>query len=35
MMETIEYEKKILKIKMVILQDSTVYDSIELMINRF
>ena len=35
MMETIEYEKKILKIKMVILQDSTVYDSIELMINLF
>ena len=35
MMETIEYEKKIPKIKMVILQDSTVYDSIELMINRF
>ena len=35
MMETIEYEKKIIEIKMVILQDSTVYDSIELTINQF
>ena len=35
MMETIEYEKKIIEIKMVILQDSTVYDLIELTINQF